>query len=82
MDAFNLLAILISLAAIFAWANARFIRLPNTIGLLILSLLFSLCLVLLGYAGWAGSDALTRILEGVDLSEALLNGMLGALLFA
>jgi CPA1 family monovalent cation:H+ antiporter len=82
LDAFNLLAILISLAAIFAWANARFIRLPNTIGLLILSLLFSLCLVLLGDAGWAGSDALTRILEGVDLSEALLNGMLGALLFA
>jgi CPA1 family monovalent cation:H+ antiporter len=79
---FNLLAILISLAAVFAWVNARFIRLPNTIGLLILSLLFSVGLVVLGDMGLKGSGVLTGILEQMNFSEALLNGMLGALLFA
>ncbi len=68
MTPFNLLAILISLAAVFAWVNARFIRLPNTIGLLILSLLFSLGLVILGELGLEGSGVLTAIPQQMDFS--------------
>jgi CPA1 family monovalent cation:H+ antiporter len=82
VETFDLLAVLITLAAVFAWVNARFIRLPNTIGLLILTLLFSLCIIILGDAGWGASERLTRIMEGVRFDDALLNGMLGALLFA
>ncbi len=82
MDIFNLLAILVSLAAVFAWANHRYLHLPATIGIMVISILFSLALVVLGALGVGGSGFLTRALEGVDFSEALLHGMLGALLFA
>jgi CPA1 family monovalent cation:H+ antiporter len=82
MDTFDLLAILISLAAILGWINLRFLRLPATIGLMVLSMVFSLALVALGKAGVADLGFLISALEGVDFDEALLNGMLGALLFA
>jgi CPA1 family monovalent cation:H+ antiporter len=82
METFNLLALLITLAAVFGWVNHRFIRLPGTIGVMVISMVFSLALVGLGRAGVAGTDTVTRILESVDFDQALLNGMLGALLFA
>ena len=82
MSTFDLVAILVTLAAVFGWTNHRFLRLPATIGLLVLSIVFSLALVALGKAGIADLGFLVEALEGVDLDEALLKGMLGALLFA
>jgi len=82
MSSFDLVAVLISLAAVFGWINHRFLRLPATIGLMVLSMVFSLVLVGLGKAGLVNPDGLIGALEGVDFDEALLNGMLGALLFA
>lgn len=82
MDTFNLLAFLITLAAVFGWVNHRYVRLPGTIGLMVISMAFSLALVGLGKAGVAGTGTVTRIMEGVDFDRALLHGMLGALLFA
>ena len=82
MSTFDLLAILITLAAVLGWVNHRFLRLPATIGLMVLSMVFSMVLVSLGKIGVADLGFLIRALEGVDFDEALLNGMLGALLFA
>jgi CPA1 family monovalent cation:H+ antiporter len=82
MGTFELLAILITLAAVLGWVNQRFLRLPATIGLMVLSMVFSLLLVALGKAGVADFGFLIGALERVDFDEALLNGMLGALLFA
>ena len=82
MSTFDLLAILITLAAVLGWVNHRVLRLPATIGLMVLSMVFSLALVALGKAGVADLGFLIGALEGVDFDEALLNGMLGALLFA
>ena len=82
MNTFELLATLITLAAVLGWVNHRFLRLPATIGLMVLSMVLSLALVALGKAGLADLGFLIKALEGVDFDEALLNGMLGALLFA
>ncbi len=82
MDMFELLSVLITLAAVFAWVNHRYLPLPSTIGIMIISMVFSLALVALGGVGFNGGTILTGILEGVDFSETLLHGMLGALLFA
>lgn len=82
MGTFHLLALLITLAAVFGWVNHRFVRLPGTIGIMVISMAFSLTLVGLGRAGVTATEGVARILEGVDFDEALLNGMLGALLFA
>jgi len=82
MDLFNVLALLITFAAIFAWLNYRFLRLPTTIGLMVIALLFSLLLIAVGSLGIAGGSRLVETLRTIDFDETLLRGMLGALLFA
>jgi CPA1 family monovalent cation:H+ antiporter len=82
LDTFNLLALFITLAAVFGWVNLRYVRLPATIGLMVISLLFSLVLVVLGRAGVADTDWFTGLVATLDFDETLLKGMLGALLFA
>jgi len=82
MELFDLVAVLVTLAAVFGWVNHRFLGLPATIGLMVLSMVFSLGLVALGKAGLGDTLPLVEALERVDFDEALLNGMLGALLFA
>ncbi len=81
MQAFYILGALITLAAVFSWLNARTLKLPTTIGLLVISMAFSLGMVLLGAAG-VEFQGLRELLLGLDFDEALLHGMLGALLFA
>ena len=48
MRLFDLLAILTVLAAGFSFLNVRLLKLPTTIGLMALSLVFSLCLFAFG----------------------------------
>jgi CPA1 family monovalent cation:H+ antiporter len=82
MSAFAVVAMLITLAAVLSWANYRFVRLPRTIGVMVLSLTLSLGLVGAGGALPGLIEPLRRALVGIDFNAALLNGMLGALLFA
>ena len=75
---------LIVLAGTFAAINAIFFRLPSAIGILIVSLLTSLGLLGLD-ALWPGlhlTAELQRMVVAFDFSDALLEGMLGLLLFA
>jgi len=77
------IAILITAAALFSYLNQRFIRLPNTIGLMVISLGLSVALVLIGVLGWPTLrlEAET-FLRGIDFHETLMQGMLSFLLFA
>ena len=75
---------LIVLAGIFAAINAIFFRLPSAIGIFIVSLLTSLGLLGLD-ALWPGlqlTAELRQMVVAFDFSDALLEGMLGLLLFA
>lgn len=79
----NTVATIVAITALLAWANARFIRLPTTIGVLCISLLLSLGLVGLAYLGFAGFAARERSLLGtLDFTDVLMQGMLSLLLFA
>ncbi|MEZ5784984.1 MAG: sodium:proton antiporter [Xanthobacteraceae bacterium] len=81
---FEIIAILLTLTAVFAWINHVVLRLPNTIGLLLMALAASLVLVgaELLLPDISFSNELSRLVEEVHFSEALLQGMLGFLLFA
>jgi len=48
MDYFDILALLITLAALFSYINHRWLGLPATIGLMVIALLFSLGLIGVG----------------------------------
>jgi len=76
-------AILISISALFAYINHRFIGLPTTIGVMIIAMLASLLVYVSGLLGLGElhSEAQT-MLEEIDFNRTLLHGMLSFLLFA
>lgn len=83
MSDFQVASILISLTAALAYINARVFKLPSAIGLMATALGGSILVIVLDQLGI--TDVAPRIavlLDKVDLSHALLHGMLGVLLFA
>jgi CPA1 family monovalent cation:H+ antiporter len=85
MNLFNIVAILITLSAVFGYVNYRFIKLPTTIGLMLISILMSLGMVILGHFGKIGLDIEQQwinIIKNIDFNKALMLGMLSFLLFA
>lgn len=84
MTLFQIAATLIVLAGIFGSLNYFFLRLPSAIGILVVSLMFSLALAGVDY--WVPSLGIStraaKMLHTLSFSETLLEGMLGFLLFA
>jgi len=78
----QILAVLISIAAVFSYINHRFIRLPSTIGLMLMALCLSLLILLLDQFGFDLARLAEPLVHGFAFDEALLHGMLGFLLFA
>jgi CPA1 family monovalent cation:H+ antiporter len=80
---FEIATILIVAAALFAYVNHRYLRLPTTIGVMVIALGVSLVLLGLGRLGLGSIEsAAEELLLAIDFDEALLHGMLGFLLFA
>lgn len=82
MPLIHTLTILICLAALFSYVNHRILKLPMTIGLMAVALLFSLVLLALGKLGIGVEAEAKRFIGAIDFNEALMHGMLGFLLFA
>ena len=84
MDFLQITSILIVLAAAFGAINYLFFKLPSAIGILVVSLLASLGIVVIDAAlpDMGIEDTVRTTVTGVDFSQALLEGMLGLLLFA
>ena len=82
MKLFHILAILISLSAVFSFINYRFLKLPAAIGLMLIAMLASLALLLLGPLSLGLKEDVAVLLASIDFDETLLHGMLSLLLFA
>ncbi|MBT8123515.1 MAG: sodium:proton antiporter [Gammaproteobacteria bacterium] len=82
MSLFEIISLLLCLAAVFSYINYKYIKLPTTIGIMLLSLLFSLGLLLFGEFGFSLDEQATVLVKSIDFNEALLHGMLSFLLFA
>lgn len=71
------------LTALFAYINHRYVRLPTTIGVMVIALLLSLALLVLDKFGIGVlHDYEVKLLESLDFSTVLMEGMLSLLLFA
>jgi CPA1 family monovalent cation:H+ antiporter len=81
---FNLAAIVLTLAAVFGYVNHRTLRLPTTIGLVVIALLTSFAVIAIdaGLPNLGLEAALRATLIEIDFHEALMEGMLSFLLFA
>jgi CPA1 family monovalent cation:H+ antiporter len=81
---FDVVALLLVLAALFGWFNRRVVKLANSVGLLLLGLAASLALA--GVDGaWPAQPVLrglTDALRQINFTDVVINGLLAFLLFA
>lgn len=83
MNAYTMLAIIITLAVLIGYINHRFIRLQMTIAIMAGAMILSLLLLFLQYTGATNiTPHVTAMIENLDFRHLLLNGMLSFLLFA
>jgi CPA1 family monovalent cation:H+ antiporter len=82
MNYFVITTILVLISAVFGYWNVRFIKLPNTIGLTVISIAFTLAVFALSYIDDSLLEAERYIITHIDFKTVLLDLMLGFLLFA
>ncbi|MDG1529207.1 MAG: sodium:proton antiporter [Polaribacter sp.] len=82
MDPYLIATILIFLSAIFGYINVRFLKLPNTIGLMIITIVFTLFVIALSYFDPTLLNFEKEMISKLDFRELLLDEMLSFLLFA
>lgn len=82
MDLFVVSSILVVLSALFGYLNLRILKLPNTIGLMLIAILFTLGLFLTNLVNPTLLNFAERLIGEIDFGTILLDVMLGFLLFA
>jgi CPA1 family monovalent cation:H+ antiporter len=82
LSLFSLFSILITLAAVSSFINYRYVKLPTTIGVMLVALVMSLALIVAGpYAGGFREHAAAMVSQ-IDFGQTVLHGLLAFLLFA
>ncbi len=82
MTVFQVVALLLTLTAVFSYVNFRFIKLPSTIGVMLVALVASLALSGLGHFDPDLQHRASAWMKEVDFDQTLMQGMLSFLLFA
>jgi len=82
MELYYSFSVLIVLASFFSYLNLRYLKLPSTIGIMIIAMLSSVVLVLTGSLFPKTFDHFSTLLQDVDFTEVLMGAMLNFLLFA
>ena len=82
MEIFSIITALTVLSAVFAFINTKFLKLPFTIGLMIIALCFTFIIILLGRLNHEILDEATALIQAIDFKTVLLEVMLSFLLFA
>lgn len=82
MTAFQIIALLITLTALFSYLNYRWFKLPPTIGVMLVALLVSLALTGTRLFAPSVEHEAAKFLKQIDFDHTLMQGMLCFLLFA
>ena len=82
MDYFTIATILIILSALFGYINERFLKMPLTIGLMIITIIFTSMVVLIGQFNDTLLIREKALITQIDFKAVLLDVMLSFLLFA
>ena len=82
MDYYIIIAALIFLAALFGFINARFLKLPTTIGLMLITIVYTLAVFALSYFDDTLLRAEIQLIREIDFEKVLMDYMLSFLLFA
>jgi len=82
MELFTIITTLVVVSALFAYINERFVKLPYTIGAMVITIIMSLILTLLGWFDSGLTNPLKELIYQIDFGTVLLEIMLSFLLFA
>lgn len=82
MELYYSFSVLIVLASFFAYLNLRYLKLPSTIGIMIIAMISSIVLVITGNLFPTTFGHFSTLLQDVDFTEVLMGAMLNFLLFA
>ncbi|NRA86696.1 MAG: sodium:proton antiporter [Rhizobiales bacterium] len=84
MSLLEILALLLTLSAVFGFINHRVFKLPHTIGLMVMALLASGMIVVIDFLlpAYHISMTIQDALKQIDFYALVMNGMLSVLLFA
>ena len=77
-------AVLLTLSALLAWANERWVKLPSTVAVTLAGAAASILLIVLDTAGWTFGvkQQAADLWQTLDFTAFVLNGILSLLLFA
>ena len=84
LSAFDIAAILVVASALLGWFNHHFLKLPHVIGLTVMGALGAIGLMIANAVipGITLDDTVARLLQQLNFTDTLLQGMLSFLLFA
>jgi len=82
MSIMTVTSIVVTICALFSYLNYKYIKLPVTIGIMAIALIFSTLIMLLEGVGLNIAPTVNSIMGDIDFSKAVLDGMLSFLLFA
>lgn len=82
MDYYAIVTVLIVLSALFGYINVRFLKLPITIGLMLITIIFTLIIIAIGQFDDTLLLREKAFIENIDFKTVLLDIMLSFLLFA
>ena len=82
MDLFLIIALLVIVSAVYSYINARFIKLPGTIGVITIAIVVSLITIAIDKLNPDVAHYLTALAKNINFSGTVLDIMLGFLLFA
>ncbi len=82
MDLFTITAILATIAAVFGYINVRFLKLPTTIGLMIMAIAATSVVLLVGSFNQAVLTTADELIQQIDFQGLILDVLLSFLLFA
>lgn len=82
LSIFQTFTLIIALAAFFSYLNSKILKLPNTIGLMILSLVFAGFMIFIGEFSQETLAQTCQVVHTLDFRLLLMDVMLSFLLFA
>lgn len=82
MSYFVIASILVVLSALFGYINVRFIKLPSVIGLMVMTIIFTLIILGISYVDDTFLQIEKELINSIDFKTVVLDIMLSFLLFA
>ena len=82
MNAQKVIGVLLSITALSSFINYKYVKLPKSIGVTLVTLVLTLLVTVSGKIGWNLDELANSLLDGIGFNETFLHGMLSFLLFS